>query len=105
PSGRKEGKRWLVSPRDRSNPIIGAASPPVASTRCSPPLPRPAKTITSSLFQVPPPTFRGLLQSVIGGPPEASIFLSLPSAKKPIDRLSGDQKGYAAPSVPFSDCA
>src|SRR5437016_6016523 len=29
-----------------------------------------------------------------------SIRFSLPPAKKPIDRLSGDQNGYLAPSVP-----
>jgi hypothetical protein len=36
----------------------------------------------------------------MGGPPEASILLSLRSAKKPTWRLSGDQKGIRAPSVP-----
>jgi hypothetical protein len=31
-----------------------------------------------------------------------SIRFSLPSAKNPIDRLSGVQNGYLAPSVPAS---
>ncbi len=34
-----------------------------------------------------------------------SIRFSLPSAKNPTDKLSGDQKGYLAPSVPASGCA
>ena len=36
----------------------------------------------------------------IGEPPSASMRLSWPWAKKPRDRLSGDQKGQDAPSVP-----
>src|SRR6202521_6358131 len=52
-----------------------------------------------SRFHVPPrPVVAS--QSVNGGPPEASIFLSLHTAKNPMNRLSGDQKGKAAPSVP-----
>src|ERR1700741_772860 len=42
----------------------------------------------------------GASHTVSGGPPEMSIFLSLPSAKNPTKRLSGDQKGDAAFSVP-----
>src|SRR5437867_1176888 len=37
---------------------------------------------------------------VTGGPPETSIFLSLPWLVKPRNRPSGDQKGKLAPSVP-----
>ena len=37
---------------------------------------------------------------VCTGPPVASTFLSLPPAKKPISRPSGDQKGREAPWVP-----
>src|SRR3972149_3115566 len=47
----------------------------------------------------------GASHSVMGGPPETSIFLSFPSAKNPRKRLSGDQKGDVAPSVPASDSA
>src|ERR1700693_1770329 len=39
------------------------------------------------------------------GPPEASISLSFPSEKKPIERLSGDQNGNRPPSVPASAAA
>src|SRR5436309_3793437 len=63
-----------------------------------------AKTITPSRFHVPPRPF-GALQSVCGGPPAASIFLSLPFAKNPMKPLSGDQKGKDAHSVPASGCA
>ena len=46
-------------------------------------------------------------QMVRAGPPETSIFLSSPAplAKKPMNRLSGDQNGDTAPSVPASGCA
>ena len=35
-----------------------------------------------------------------GSPPSRSRRFSAPSAKKPMERLSGDQKGAFAPSVP-----
>jgi hypothetical protein len=41
----------------------------------------------------------------LGKPPPISMRFSLPSAKNPIDRLSGDQKGEIAPSVPAKGCA
>ena len=47
----------------------------------------------------------GTSHSVWGGPPDASTFFSFPVTKKPIKRLSGDQKGNSAPSVPGSNCA
>src|SRR4029450_8241315 len=43
--------------------------------------------------------------NVTGGPLATAIFLSLPWAKNPTDRLSGDQNGDLAPSVPASACA
>src|ERR1700730_6735699 len=51
-----------------------------------------------------PPKPCGALQSVVGRPPAISIFLSLPWAKNPMERLSGEQKGKAAPSVRGSAC-
>ena len=51
-----------------------------------------AKRIVPSRLQVPPLPFSAS-QSVKAGPPEISIFLSLPSAKKPTAWLSGDQNG------------
>src|SRR6266508_4495413 len=47
----------------------------------------------------------GASQSVTGGPPAMSIFFSFVSAKNATERLSGDQKGAAAPSVPASGTA
>src|SRR4029077_10609526 len=52
-----------------------------------------------------PPTLSVASHKVMGGPPETSIFLSFPPAKKPRKRLSGDQKGDEAPSVPAIACA
>src|SRR5258708_24762124 len=40
-----------------------------------------------------------------GGAPPRSIRFNFWSAKKPSDSLSGDQKGFNAPSVPGSGCA
>src|SRR5215471_21260810 len=60
--------------------------------------------ITPSRFQVPP-RGNGVSQSAKTGPPNASIFFSLPPAKNPMRRLSGDQKGRPAPSVPASGFA
>jgi len=55
--------------------------------------------MTPSLLHAPP---RPLLasQTVCGGPPSALTLRNLPPAKNPISRLSADQKGYMASSVP-----
>ena len=67
-------------------------------------VPVPSKRMTPSRPQEPsePP---GESQIFCAGPPETSIFLSFPSAKKPRNLLSGDQKGRVAPSVPASGWA
>src|SRR5580704_6231353 len=57
----------------------------------------------SRLHAPPPPPDES--HNVMGGPPDTSIFLSFPPAKNPRKRLSGDQNGRAAPSVPGSACA
>jgi len=46
-----------------------------------------------------PPRGVGASQTTCTGPPEASTVRSLPPAKKPIDRLSGDQNGNSPCSV------
>src|SRR5438094_726337 len=46
-----------------------------------------------------------MLQRLCAGPPEESIFMSLATVKNPMKRLSGDQKGKSAPSVPANGCA
>jgi hypothetical protein len=74
-----------------------AAVPPASETVCG--LHSPPITITPFRFHVPPRA-PSALQMVCTGPPERSIFFSLESAKKAMKRLSGDQNGSAAPSVP-----
>ena len=60
--------------------------------------------MTPSAFHVPPrPLTAGA--RVCGAPPPRSSRFSAPPAKKPTERLSGDQKGSVAPSVPASGCA
>src|SRR5215475_12043129 len=77
--------------------LIGA--PPLAGTRDMPPPLKDEKRITPSRFHAPPvPTPTS--QSVAGRPPLTSTFFNLPLAKKPMKRLSGDQKGWVAPSAP-----
>src|SRR5439155_23311474 len=60
--------------------------------------------MTPSGFQAPPRP-PAALQSTWGTPPVVSIFLSLPPAKNAMNRLSGDQNGNDAPSVPGRACA
>src|SRR5438128_3549048 len=92
PSGRKTGQRWEFSCREESSVITGVTGPPAADTRKRPPEGVGAKTMTPSRLHVPPRPER-ISQRLWGGPPEASIFFNFPSAKKAINRLSGDQKG------------
>src|SRR5262249_61195939 len=88
---------------EESITVTCEAAPPDSSTRQIPLLAR-AKMITPSRFQEPP---RGpaAAHNVWAGPPDASIFFRFSSAKKPMNRLSGDQKGgtpRSPPSVPAS---
>src|SRR6202023_755269 len=78
--------------------------PPADETRMSEPRPDGENTMMPSRFQVPPRPFRAM-HTVWAGPPEASILLSVPAAKKPRYRLSGDQNGNEASSVPASGSA
>ena len=66
--------------------------------------PRGVNRITSSRFHAPV-ELKGRVASVVGGPPDASIFFSLPCARNATKRESGDQNGNAAPSVPASGWA
>src|SRR5690242_12787173 len=100
PSGRNCGQDCLVSPAAVSIAVTGVGAPPDAGARISGlPLPR-EYTITPPAFQVPPspPVARSLAnsQTVAGEPPETLIFLTLSSAKNPMNWLSGDQKGSVA---------
>src|SRR5262249_30674736 len=60
-------------------------------------------TMTPLPFHVPPRPAASV--KVVINPLAISIRFSLPPAKKPIARLSGDQNGNAALSVPLSGCA
>src|SRR5258708_6031557 len=99
PSGRNSAQRWLDSKRDLSSLLISTGEPPRAETRNNGPNASGDNTITPSRFQAPPRPL-GASHTPCDCPPAMSIFLSLPSAKNPIDLLSGDQNGYDAPCVP-----
>ena len=60
-------------------------------------------TITSSWLHVPP-TPAGTPYTVCGAPPVRSMVLSSVLVKNPMERLSGDQNGDAASSVPRRAC-
>ncbi len=64
-----------------------------------------AKTIVLSRFQLPLPKYPGASVTICGVPTAASTIFSFPRAKNARDRLSGDQNGACAPSVPDSGCA
>src|SRR5258706_16296594 len=57
--------------------------------------------ITLSWFQDPPRGF-GVSARMVTGPPAAGTFFKWPSAKKPTNFPSADQKGKESPSVPSS---
>src|SRR5438132_4104840 len=59
--------------------------------------------MTPSVLHVPPRL--AALVSVCGDPPARSTRFSLVPSKKPTDRLSDDQNGKLAPSVPVNGCA
>src|SRR6185436_17705629 len=63
------------------------------------------KRITPSRFHDPPRGLPPTSQMVSGGPPWTSIFFNFESTKKASLRLSGDQNGETAPSVPGSALA
>src|SRR5207248_11513330 len=100
PSGKKKGQRWEFSPLALSRVVAGRGLPPDAGTCCRGPAFGENKIIPATL-QLPPRN-EVVSQMIPGGPPAMSTRLSLPCAKKATERLSGDQKGYRAPSVPAS---
>src|SRR6185369_8058891 len=89
------------SPRAGSGAVIGRGVPPVAGTATIGAPNSFVNRIVPSRLQAPenaPP----LSQIVWTGPPSTPMRFSLPSEKKAISRLSGDQKKPLAPSVPDS---
>ena len=84
--------------------MTGSGLPPASETRDNPAPVVPANTIIPLAPQLAPaPT--GAAHNVIGKPPDVEIFLSCPSAKNPIQRLSGEKKGVVAFAVPPSGLA
>ena len=95
PSGRKNGLMCVRSPA--ASRVAGSGLPPTAGTWLSPFV--PVKMMTSSRFQVPGGACVAS-QSVVMVPLATSIFFSLPSAKNASQRLSADQNGAEALTVP-----
>src|SRR5580704_7860679 len=97
PSGRKNGQRWEVCSAG-SIFVIGVGVPPVALTRKRGAAGVGEKIITPSAPHAPPRD-SDASATTCAEPPLRSIVFSLASAKKPSERLSGDQKGNIAPFV------
>ena len=97
PSGRNCGARCAVSPAVLSSEVIGVGVPPAADTRRRPGPRLGAKTITPSLFHVPPETEAGTSQIVWGGPPEMSSFLSWPGRERAWRRRERDEPAVRRP--------
>src|SRR5262249_16058227 len=81
--------------------VIATGFPPSAETR-NKPFEEP-KRMVPSLFQVQPEK-SGASKMAGGGPREASTFFSFPLITNAIERLSADQNGWAASSVPGIFC-
>src|SRR5277367_3911830 len=100
PSGRKNGQRcevcWAASIF-----VTATGVPPLVLTRIKGAMGLGENRITPSAPQAPPRP-KMTSASDCAEPPLISIVFSLFSAKKPSDRLSGDQKGKIAPSVSAS---
>src|SRR5512132_4046356 len=99
PSGRNVAQRCVVSAREASSWVAGVGAPPAAETRESAVVVSGAKRMTPSRFQ-PPLLPLGAAQRSSGGDPLMSTFFNFPSAKNARKRLSGDQNGKVALSVP-----
>src|SRR6185436_6611246 len=80
-SGKNCGHACEDSPCETSSEVRGTGSPPAAETRHSGVVGFAVKRITFSRLHVPPYEPISALHIVSAGPPDASILLSLPSAK------------------------
>src|SRR5262249_42003036 len=102
PSGRNWGKRWLACSRGLIV-VTSVDSPPPAGMRLQAPVPAGAKRMMLPSPHDPP----ALPESASDRtpPPARSSRFNFRSAKKPSDRLSGDQKGRVACSVPAKGSA
>src|SRR5579863_554194 len=111
PSGRKAGQRWkdaavagAVPVAVLGCPIAGDGVPPADGMRNKGVLGAGVNRIVPSDPQAPPRGW-GASARVCTAPPLASMILSFPWAKNPRLRLSGDQNGELASSVPANGCA
>ena len=98
PFGKNAGKRW---PSFGPTSVMGVGSPPADGTRRIGENGAGEKMMTPWLFQEPPRPF-GASHSVWIAPAVSAVLFNFPCAKNPTHCLSGDQKGYVAPSVPES---
>src|SRR5271154_3699754 len=103
-SGNHCGHRWLLSFSDPLSVVTCWGVPPDAEIRKTGLDTFGVKRIVPSAPQVPPRPI-ATSQRARGGLPDTSIRLSLPLAKNPNERLSADQNGNVAPSVPSSGFA
>jgi hypothetical protein len=100
------GNTWLASPFVVSTTVVSVGSPPDAATFIKPPVRRANRIVPVRLQEAPGlPEELGILHTICTGPPAASMVFSLSSAKKASLRLSADQNGPRALSVPGSDRA
>src|SRR5262249_27061129 len=102
PSGRNQGNRCACSDSEGSSLVRGSAAVPASAETRHRLLLRPGAKIMTPVLPHEPPRPSTAAASGTGGPPAAPIFFNLLFAKNPINRLSGDQKGLFAPSVPAS---
>src|ERR1700730_16527280 len=106
PSGRADGQN--IEAFDSLPLMTSCGSPPEADTFEIPEMEPldvdPAKIIVPRLFHAPPAP-PGASHRIWTAPLLGSTLFSLDAWKKPTWRLSGDQNGHVAPSVPVSCCA
>src|ERR1039458_76651 len=104
PPGRNQGKPCAV-PMATSIATATLVLPPSEAILSNGANVLGAKTMMPFGLQDPPAAAPTTSARGMGGPPRVSSLLSFPPAKKPTQRLSGDQKGNVPPSVSSSGCA
>ena len=102
PSGRNAGQPAPRSPLAASGVTSGLRTPPPASIIQSGSMPRPSNRITPRGLHEPSAPYCAS-PIVCAGPPATATRRSFPPAMNAIERLSGDQIGRSAPSVPGSE--
>src|SRR5260370_20848172 len=93
--GKKIGQRWKVCAAEARRVRV-STEPPLAETRMSAALVSGSNRMSPAALQEPP-RGDGASAMAIGTRPFKSVVFNLPSAKKPRERLSGDQNGKMAP--------